>query len=252
MQRIHYLILFFILLIHTAHSQNWAALKGPSGGTVTDLEYDAAGLKIYAIVNNNLFVTANNGAKWDQLTLPVSYVEDILIDGSNLVGVFNSSQMFVSSDGGVNWTGKGSTVFIQRRIKKLPQPGMFVAYGDNSVQVTLDGGTTWKKILSLPDSPYSPILDMKIASNGNIFIINGAVGIRKLPFPSTPTDLANWNEANWVTVLTANDNNIGMVITATDKIYINRYSAVDSKTVFESSCPRKNSRFGSQTRRRLP
>ena len=235
MQRIHYLILFFILLIHTAHSQNWAALKGPSGGTVTDLEYDAAGLKIYAIVNNNLFVTANNGAKWDQLTLPVSYVEDILIDGSNLVGVFNSSQVFVSSDGGVNWTGKGSSIFIQRRIKKLPQPGMFVAYGDNSVQVTLDGGTTWKKILSLPDSPYSPILDMKIASNGNIFIINGAVGIRKLPFPSTPTDLANWNEANWVTVLTANDNNIGMVITATDKIYINRYSAVDSKTVFESS-----------------
>ena len=234
MQRRYYLLFLFTLLVTTASSQNWTALKGPSGGTATDIEYDAVSGKIYAIVNNNLFVTSNNGVKWDQLSLPVSYVEDILLDGTNLMGVFNSSQVFVSSDGGVNWIGKGPSFLIQRRIKKLPQAGMFVTYGDNSVQVTLDGGTTWKKILTVSDS--DPVLDMEIASTGDVFIANKSIGIRKLSFPSTPTNLANWNEANWTTVSTAtNDPNMGIVITTTDKIFINRYSVVDSKTVFESS-----------------
>jgi hypothetical protein len=232
------IVQIFVLLFTITYSQTWTKLSGPSGGSITTMGYDATLANTYSLVNNFIFVSTNDGTSWTQIATPNNmYVDDFLLDGSNIVALMNTSFVQVSEDGGVTWTEKSHDgQFAHRKIRKLPQAGMFLVYGELGVKVSIDGGAIWKKILTAPGGDN--IMDVRITPNGDIFLADYTLGIMKFPFPASPGDLANWNESGWVTVFPKETSNIDTDLRIgilASKVFINYRSDADGKTLFKSS-----------------
>lgn len=189
------LTLVFALSVITAQAQ-WSGLSGPPGGTMNDLEYDAVGLKVYSVINTNLYVSSNDGTSWTKIvpTTPSNlYVYDLMIDGSVLYALYYY-QLYSSTDGGANWTkvntNNSSTFNGANKILKVAT-GVYAVYGYNGVYVSTDSGVTWTQITT--QYVYHAIA----SATGDLYI-GDTDGVKKHPNPGTNP----WASANVSKILT--------------------------------------------------
>lgn len=194
--------LVFVLSVQCAHAQ-WAALNGPPGGNMNDIEYDATGLKVYAVINNNLYVSSNDGTSWTKIvpTTPSNlYISDLMIDGTTLFAVYYY-QLYSSSDGGANWTrvNTNNTLTFNGAYKILKvATNVYAVYGYNGVYVSTDSGATWTQITT--QYAYHAVAN----AAGDLYIAD-TDGVKKHLNPGSNP----WASANVSKILTdANDYNL--------------------------------------------
>lgn len=230
------ILLLFLIITFSALGQSFTELSGPYGGRVSVLKYDAVNLKLYAIVNGRLFVSADNGVNWTLINAPGGGANDVITDGSKLITTVNNN-FHSSTDGGQNWTTQAiptSSGNLSLQIIKYPTPGVYLLRGNGEVRVTVDGGVNWKTLLSYATNGAIVLTDLEVTSTGDIFLADGDVGLRKYPKPADPTNLTQWSDANWTTVFTkktANtDGTIQIGIDNADRIFINHLTADLSDT----------------------
>ncbi|HNP78524.1 MAG TPA: T9SS type A sorting domain-containing protein [Cyclobacteriaceae bacterium] len=207
--------LLAIVISFSSLAQTFTSLNGPFGGSVLQFEYDATNSKTYALVGlvgavgagNTLFSSTDNGATWTELPRPADQPNwgpySFTLDGSKLMITDLFNQVQTSTDGGVTWTVVGVIPFADNMkiLKKLPTPGGFVAAGVKGVQLTLDGGATWKTLLSYPQPGVTFNIDLDVSTGGDIYYSYPLTGILKFKYPANPTDLNSWVPANWITVM---------------------------------------------------
>jgi hypothetical protein len=196
-KRFYFLLTCFLTLTLSASAQ-FTALNGPPGGTINDLEFDPSTLKVYSVVNNNLYVSSNDGTAWSKIvpTTPTNlYVNDFMIDGSTLFALYYY-QLFSSTDGGANWTlinANGSFDGAYKVIKV--GTGVYAVYGYNGVYVSKDAGVTWTQI----STAYTT--SAVASGTGDLYFVDSG-GIKKHLNPGTNP----WAASNVVTILAdAND-----------------------------------------------
>jgi hypothetical protein len=188
-------ILVFLFSVFSAQAQ-WSALNGPPGGNISDLEYDPIGLKVYAVINNGLYVSSNDGTSWTKIvpTTPTNlYVYDFMIDGTVLYAVYYY-QLYSSVDGGANWTkvntNNSATFNGAYNIIKVAS-GIYAVYGYNGVYVSTDSGATWTQI----STQY--VYQAVATATGDLYFVD-TDGIKKHLNPGTNA----WASGSVVKILT--------------------------------------------------
>jgi hypothetical protein len=202
-----YLLIFFLACVFSAHAQ-WTTLNGPFGGQVDDIERDASG-NSYALVQQNLYKSTNNGTSWTKLvtTSPTSlFINDLLIANNKFYAIYWNS--FYSSTDGLTWT-KPATSFpfnSGRKLLKFGPDGFFAVYGNDGIFVTKDEGVTWTKASS--DIVYYYGYERVVATtNGDLYATvrkstNAGYQnfeIKKLTYPGLN---GTFDPANWQTKYT--------------------------------------------------
>ncbi|MFH1195531.1 MAG: T9SS type A sorting domain-containing protein [bacterium] len=177
---------------------NWTA----ANNGLTDLD-----IRSIAIIGNNLFAGTYNAGLFKSAINPISWISSndglplnenarCYAEIADKIFLGNGDGVFVSSNGGLNWTSV-STGIENMIINDLLAVGntLFAAIGSNDggiVQST-DFGLTWNTINDgLPAYPYTDVLVM---DNTNIFAggpDNGSVWSR--PLSELVTDIKNENE----------------------------------------------------------
>lgn len=190
MKRLSSISFFILVLALAAVGQSFTELSGPYGGRVDVLRYDAANSKLYAVVNNRLFKSADNGVNWSQVIMPASIfqVVDVITDGSKII-VLGNNNFITSTDGGQNWTLQPlpditNNAFLQ--IIKHPTTGIYLVRGNGGVAVSVDNGVNWKTLLTYDTGGSNVLSDIQVTSTGDVFLGDGNVGLRK---HSKPVDL---------------------------------------------------------------
>lgn len=224
------ILLLFLIITFSALGQSFTELNGPFGGKVTTLRYDGVNNRLYAAVNYKLFRSTDNGVNWSPMTVPtdISQVLDILIDGSKII-IIGGNYISSSTDNGANWTtlpipSITNNLFYQ--IVKHPTAGVYVLRGSGQVLVTVDNGLNWKSLVSYETNGLTILNDLQVTSTGDIYLSDSKVGVRKLPSPANPANLALWSESNWVTVFPkqttdAQSDVINIGIDNANRIFIN-------------------------------
>ncbi len=227
-----------VLFTFASLAQTFKQLEGPFGGNISNLFFDGAKSKLYAVANNKVAYSSDNGVNWTLITPPegYKYVYDAFFDGNKLL-IATGNILASTTDNGGTWTIVNSKLNFNdaiRRIYKMPGTGMYLLMGDLKMQISVDAGVTWKQLLSFN---YYDITDIDFTSAGDILIGDKTKGIRKYTFPSNPTDLASWNENNWVTIfpkaVDQNDFRLEMALTSADRIFMS-YSSPTALS-FQSS-----------------
>ncbi len=243
--------LFFILILSSlttiTSGQSFTELNGPFGGKVTNIAYDGANSKLYAVVNRQLFASADNGVNWNRIIVPAnSYgIDDVVLDGTKLIGLSTAKQIIMSTDGGVNWTVQNpfvggfesSTSYF--KLIKHPATGVLVILGDGRIELSTDNGATTKTIHSYAFGGVSLVPDLDVTPSGDLFAWDANVGLIKYPQPATPTDPASWSAAGWSTVFpkpwAGTDYWTDIGVTTNNRILFNHMSAAGNETLVELS-----------------
>lgn len=200
------ILLLLLIITFSALGQSFTELSGPFGGRVTTLRYDAVTNRLYAAVNDRLFRSTDNGVNWSRMTVPtsVNQVLDILIDGSKIIITCTGigSNLFYSTDNGANWTTVPIPLSndVAYQIVKHPTAGVYLLRAGGQVLVTVDNWLNWKSLVSYEADGKTILNDLQVTSTGDIYLSDAKVGVRKLPTPADPANLAQWSETNWVTV----------------------------------------------------
>jgi photosystem II stability/assembly factor-like uncharacterized protein len=224
-----YIILFVgIIFVTSAFAQNnWTATNGPFGGNVANLKRTSAGT-LFAIVNQQLYESTNNGDTWNvkaTVTPTTLYINDLIEDSGKLYGVYYS-QLYVSDDGGTNWTLAATNLFQGANfIKKVGPDGVFVVWGYNGVFVSIDKGVSWVQI---SDKGWSGRPGLWANSAGDIFFAIQGGSLLKHPYKGLT---AEWKAANFSTVQNVpNDGVSTMTIDAAGRLYVAYFGDVFKST----------------------
>ena len=122
MQKKLYLLVFLSAFALLAQAQ-WTATGGPYGGDINRLKIAPNGT-LYTVVSQKLWKSSNNGDLWSEVipTSPTSlYLNDIMIDSDGKLYAAYFSQLFVSSDQGVNWTTMAFNLFQNTHCSPIQQ-----------------------------------------------------------------------------------------------------------------------------------
>lgn len=167
-----YLGLLLIIATQVCSAQTWVRQNGPTGGAVTDIEFDVTNSKVYAIVNNRLYVSADDGANWARITgtLANFFINDVEVSG-NTVYVTDGYDVFTST-GGAAFTKK-NTDFVLSGASKMKQYGTnsLVAVATNRVYYSTNGGTTWSQGAA-PSSGSWVVNSLAVNNVDQIFLVN--------------------------------------------------------------------------------
>ena len=208
--------MFFFLMFTFGVNAQFTALNGPPGATINDLEFDPVTLKVYAVINSDLYVSTNDGTSWTKVipTTPANlYINDLLIDGSTLFALYYY-QLYSSTDGGANWTivnNNGSFNNVNKIIKLAT--GVYAVYGYGGVYISTDKGVTWTQIST------SYVNSVVVNSNGDLYI-SDSDGIKKHLNPGTNP----WASSNVTTILADPNDGAGLAVSGTS-IFANVYSS---------------------------
>ncbi len=130
----------------TDNGANWVGAGLPDWLFIYGLAEGAG--DIYAFTNWGNYMTTNNGLNWSGVNIVLNAVS-LAIDGNNLYAGTSTSEIYISSDRGANWTliGSGFTsntidvIFVKNNL-------IFAGTNKNSYFVSTNGGSTWTKVSS--------------------------------------------------------------------------------------------------------
>ncbi len=224
-----YILLFIGIILGSGSfaQNNWTATNGPFGGNVASLKRTSTGT-LFAIVNQQLYESTNNGDAWNiktTVTPSTLYINDLIEDSGKLYGVYYS-QLYVSADGGTNWTVTATNLFQGASyIKKVGPDGVFVVWGYNGVYVSIDKGTNW---IQISDKSWSGRPGLWANSAGDIYYGIQGGSLLKHAYKGLTTD---WKAANFLTVHNVpNDGVSTMTIDPAGRIYVAYFNDVFKST----------------------
>jgi len=223
-----YSTLLILFIFSFAVQAQWTATSGPYGGNISNLRRSASGT-LYAVINQRLFQSTNNGDTWTQISTSL-YLNDLLIDTDGKMYAVYYSTLYVSSDAGTTWTILASNLFQSGLcITKVGPDGVFAVWGYSGAYVSTNKGVSWVKISSLQAGNSNSFSQQLVANAaGDIYyVVNGAgtgSKIWKHPYGGT----SNWKEANMVqtnfSLAGIYDTVGGMAFSATGTLYVSSTS----------------------------
>ncbi len=228
----YFLLVASIIFFGEVYAQNnWTATNGPFGGAVTKLKRAPNGT-LYAIVNQRLWVSTNNGDSW---TNPAStlYLNDLLIDSDGKLYAAYYSTLFTSTDA-ITWTTVASNLFQNiQYIDRVGPDNVFVAWGNSGVYVSIDKGIGWTQITTLG---WSGTPGLWANAAGDIFYGIQGGGLLKHSYQGLTS---NWKAASMTEIFSVAPSTINsMAVDATGKLYLssfnNVYTSTNGGTTFSS------------------
>lgn len=133
---------FFIFLLAFAIASNaqWQQTNGPYGGYINDIMVD--GSNIYVVAGGSLYKSTNGGMKWNTIMVDTMGIVKIVKD-SNFLFIGTKKGVYKSSDDGLRWNlsgNIGAQLFVTDMI--LNDATLIIAASD-SVFTSADYGETW-------------------------------------------------------------------------------------------------------------
>ncbi len=234
MQKKLYLLVFLSAFALLAQAQ-WTATGGPYGGNISHLKKAPNG-NLYAVVNRKLWRSTNNGDLWAEVipTSPTSlFLNDIMIDTDGKLYAAYYSQLFVSSDNGVNWTTTATNIFQNvQAIDRIGPDNVFVVWGTSGVYVSINKGVAWTQLTTLA---WSGTPGLWSNTAGDIFYGIQGGGLLKHQYQALT---ANWKAASMTQIFTVTPSNVNSMAIdpTTAKIYLSDfnkiYTSINGGTTF--------------------
>lgn len=232
------LIASFIFFGETFAQNNWTATNGPFGGNISNLKRSSGGT-LYAIVNQRLYQSTNNGDAWilTPTTTPTQlYLNDLMIDTDGKMYAVYYSTLYTSADNGITWTTTASNLFQNGiKIDKVGPDRVLVVWGYSGVYVSIDKGVTWTQI-----STEQASNGIGLVSNtaGDIFYTTNSGKFFKHAYKGLT---ANWLPANFIQTpltLAVGDSYNSMTVDGAGNLYVTSYydfyKSVNGGTSFSS------------------
>ncbi|MDP3682821.1 MAG: sialidase family protein, partial [Ignavibacteria bacterium] len=188
-----------------AQQLNWEQVNPPEGGRVNVVEVNSSGC-LFAGIVGGAFYSKDNGEHWERLqgidfTIDrivthnsgsvllyskggnVYHVNNNLIvsktnygfisaqvDSKGKIYGFTSSTVYVSLDGGINWSFFASLKSGFNSVA-ISNDNIIIAVNDKEIQYSTDLGKSWNKSdYIFTTRTYAPDLVMKVDSKGNLFL----------------------------------------------------------------------------------
>ncbi|HMJ69566.1 MAG TPA: FG-GAP-like repeat-containing protein [Cyclobacteriaceae bacterium] len=189
---------------------SWAKKSGPYGGSISDLEFDVAKSKAYAIVENKLYYSSDDGTTWNRASIADNYLYDVEVASNGTVYVTDGYSVYTSTDG-INFTEKteDNVMSAAYKIRRL-STGSLVALSSSRLYFSNDDGKTW--VGGASGSFRTAFI--AINSSDNIFVISNTTGlpVRSIDGGVSVAALTNTNISAGGTVFNvANRNDRGAI-----------------------------------------
>jgi uncharacterized repeat protein (TIGR01451 family) len=160
------IILFVFLFSMIFVNAQWVQTNGPNGCDATSVA--AIGTNIFAVMNNEAYISNNNGTSWAQVDTSLNnhMVFSLTVNGSNIYAATYDG-LFMSANNGTVWTSAG---FNGLQISFIAFMGtdIYVANTSN-IYKSLDNGLTWSDITN--GLPTSSTLITTIAISGSNVLV---------------------------------------------------------------------------------
>lgn len=167
---------------------NWQPLPGPYGGTVTDLEVHPDG-SLYGLSGNQIYKYA--GSSWTRLNGISGLIVglgDLEIDNTgkiyalSLFSVPGQPRLYVSTDGGMNWTAKtgsfqiASTIYVTTKMEKMDDGSLVVLASNGRIFRSTDDGDNFTVVKNTGSATFS--IAQPIFKTATYAVVpNGADGV---------------------------------------------------------------------------
>jgi hypothetical protein len=218
----------FWIGLNVSVAQSWTATQGPYGGNIARMKRAPNG-NIFAVVNQKLYRSTNNGDTWAEVipTSPTSiFLNDIIIDVDGKLYAASWSQLFTSADNGATWTTTATNLFQNvQYIERVGPDNVFVIWGNSGVYVSINKGVAWTQINT---NSWSGTPGLWANAAGDIFYAIQGGGLLKHVYAGLT---ANWSSANMTQILTVAPSNVNsMAIDGTNKIYLSSSDKIFTST----------------------
>ncbi|NWF49220.1 MAG: T9SS type A sorting domain-containing protein [Ignavibacteriaceae bacterium] len=146
---------------------------------------------VFFVARQRIYKSTNNGASWTAISGNVngtSSVRELAISKSNpqILYATSGSKVFLSTDGGVNWTNKTAGLPNKTITSVYVHPDSsdivmltFSGFGTNKVYKSTNGGNSWQSIHgNLPDSPVNDLfIYTEDAANPQTYFVGTDIGV---------------------------------------------------------------------------
>lgn len=113
------------------------------------------------------------------MSLNVTYVNDLYMDSSGKVYALQNNTLYLSNDNGANWSLLANTGFENAvRITQAPSGNLFIASSYGKVYRSTNGGTSWEERIQVNQTNYNGgVNDFEFTSGGKMLMATGTYGL---------------------------------------------------------------------------
>lgn len=198
-----YLFTLLVIAILSAASAIQAGLDewtliGPLGGSIAAVAVNQNDCdSIYAVTGGNLYVTGDQGYRWEHITAAPNDLSDIYIDPERTATLYAIAihRLYGSTDAGASWTELTSSVY-SFVLDPQNSARMYAGSRDGVIRKSIDGGSIWS-VLTTGSSWYVISIAVSHAAPNTVYA--GTMGDWDFPgdgvFKTTDGGL-NWFPAD--------------------------------------------------------
>ncbi|MCZ8354357.1 MAG: Ig-like domain-containing protein [Cyclobacteriaceae bacterium] len=144
----------------------WQNLNGPSSASLYKIIRTSTG-QLYAGNSGALYRYIAAQSRWERMVIPglLYNIFDWTVDGTGKIYAVNFNSLFISSDGGNNWTNPNNLLFSPTKIA-VASNGNIIIGTTNGALISTNGGVTFNTIATLNTGS---IYSLAISSTGTLF-----------------------------------------------------------------------------------